>query len=275
MFFPLHDNNPITRTPFVTIGLILVNVGALIWLGQLNEAKQEDIVIHRGFIPARIAQLSNPQLMVNVKFQQLVRGPLNQQMIVPKVIPLPADPVQIYSSLLTSMFLHGGWLHLIGNMWFLWLFGNNVEDRLGHVIFLCFYLLGGLLAAACHWAYDPTSTTPVIGASGAVSAVLGAYAITWPHARVKTLVFLIIFITIIELPALLVLGIWFVSQLVEAAGLLRLPMRGGARVAEPASVAWWAHVGGFAAGLLLMPLLSAGAPPPGSDWRKEAEELFR
>jgi membrane associated rhomboid family serine protease len=157
----------------------------------------------------------------------------------------------------------------------LWLFGNNVEDRLGHVLFFCFYLLGGLLATACHWAYDPASTTPVIGASGAVSAVLGAYAVTWPHARVKTVVFLIVFVTVIEFPALLVLGFWFVTQLIEAAGLLRLPMRGGAVIAEPASVAWWAHVGGFVAGLVLMPLLSAGAPPADTDWKKEAEAMFK
>ena len=275
MFFPLHDNNPTTRLPVVTIGLILANVGALIWFGQLTDAAQEQVVLHRGFIPARIAQLSNPNLVVTIKLPRIVQGPNNVLVQAPKIVQLPPEPAEIYTSLVTTMFLHGGWLHLIGNMWFLWLFGNNVEDRLGPVIFLCFYLLGGMLATACHWAYDPNSTTPVIGASGAVSAVLGAYAITWPHARVKTLVFLIVFVTIIELPALLVLGFWFVSQLVEAAGLLRLPMRGGAQVAEPASVAWWAHVGGFVAGMVLMPLLSAGAPPPGSNWHKEAEEAFR
>ena len=270
MFFPIHDNNPTTRWPFVTVGLIVINTGVLLWFSQLNLESQEEVVIHRGFIPARIAQLSNPNLVVNVRLQAAGGNPLNQ----PNVEAVPAIPSQIYFSLISTMFLHGGWLHLLGNMWFLWLFGNNVEDRLGSFIFLCFYLLGGLLASACHWAYNPQSVIPVIGASGAVSAVLGAYAITWPHAKVKTLVFLLVFITIIELPALLVLGFWFVSQLVEAAGLLRLPMQRGARIAEPASVAWWAHVGGFAAGLLLMPLLSAGAPPPGTDWKKEAERLF-
>ena len=272
MFFPIHDNNPTSRLPIVTVGLIVVNTVVLIWFIQQPTVTQEDVVVHRGFIPARISQLSNPNLVVNVKLLPVAaNNPLKQ----PNVLALPAKPSQIYLSLLTTMFLHGGWIHLIGNMWFLWLFGNNVEDRLGSVIFLCFYLLGGLLATACHWLYDPQSIIPVIGASGAVSAVLGAYAITWPHARVKTLVFLIVFVTIIEVPALWVLGFWFVSQLVEAAGLLNLPMQRGARVAEPASVAWWAHVGGFAAGLLLMPLLSAGAPPPGTDWKKEAEELFR
>ena len=242
----------------------------LIWLSKLSFERQEVAVIEHGFVPARIAQLSNPNLVVDIKLQQNGQNPVQRQ----QVLKLVAEPSQIYLSLLTTMFLHGGWLHLLGNMWFLWLFGNNIEDRLGHVLFLCFYLLGGLMATACHWAYDPSSTVPVIGASGAVSAVLGAYAITWPHARVKTLVFLIVFVTIFELPALLVLGLWFVSQLLEAAGLLQL-MRGGAKVAEPAGVAWWAHVGGFLAGLILMPLLSAGTPPPGTDWKKEAEELFR
>jgi membrane associated rhomboid family serine protease len=149
-----------------------------------------------------------------------------------------------------------------------------VEDRLGHFVFLCFYLLGGLIATACHWAYDPHSAMPVIGASGAVSAVLGAYIVTWPHARIKTLVFLLLFISIIELPAVFVLGFWFLTQLAEAIGLIPMLMRGGAKVAEPSSVAWWAHIGGFAAGLLLMPLLSAGAPPTGTDWKKEADKLF-
>lgn len=276
MFFPIHDNNPTTRTPFVTVGLIVVNVVAFLYFLQLRLPQQEELVIKRGFIPARIQQLSNPNLVVELKLQQVVQAPfINQPMIVPKIVRLPADPPAIYASLFTTMFLHGGWLHLIFNMWFLWLFGNNVEDRLGHVIFGLFYLLGGLLASACHWAYDPQSTTPVIGASGAVSAVLGAYVVTWPHARVKTLIFLIFFITIIELPALWVLGFWFVTQLVEAVGLLPLFMRGGAKLAEPASVAWWAHVGGFGAGLLLMPLLSAGAPPTGTDWKKEADQLFQ
>jgi membrane associated rhomboid family serine protease len=272
MFLPLHDNNPTTRFPFVTIGIIATCVIALAWLLQLDEAQQQDVVIHYGFIPQRVAQLSDPRLIVQVPISQVVRVPLiNQHVAVPKIVRLPAEPGQIYLSMVTTMFLHGGWLHLVGNMWFLWLFGNNVEDRLGHLLFLCFYLLGGMLATACHWWYDPQSVTPVIGASGAISAVLGAYAVTWPHAKVKTLVI----IAIVEIPALVFLGLWFVSQLIEAAGLLQLPMRGGARVAEPASVAWWAHVGGFVTGLLLMPLLCAGAPPPGTDWRKEAEELFR
>jgi membrane associated rhomboid family serine protease len=151
------------------------------------------------------------------------------------------------------MFLHGGWMHLLSNMWFLWLFGNNVEDRLGHVVYLVFYLLGGLAALFCHWLTDPASAVPVIGASGAVAAVLGAYAITFPFARIRTLVFLLVFVTIVDLPALLVLGVWFLGQLLEARASLNLEVDGG--------VAFMAHVGGFVAGLILMPLLGGTRPP--------------
>jgi membrane associated rhomboid family serine protease len=170
-------------------------------------------------------------------------------MIAPrKIAVLRPDPGEILLSLLTCMFMHGGWLHLIGNMWFLWLFGNNVEDRLGHVSYLIFYLVGGFIGSFAHWAINPESTSAVIGASGAVAAVLGAYAITWPWARVHTLIFIIIFIDVIDVPALGVLGLWFLLQLIEAHGQLGLNVSGG--------VAWWAHVGGFVAGMVLMPLLS-------------------
>jgi membrane associated rhomboid family serine protease len=154
----------------------------------------------------------------------------------------------------TSMFMHAGLMHLLSNMWFLWLFGNNVEDRLGHVVYLFFYLVGGLAALACHWATNPSSPVPVVGASGAVAAVLGAYAITFPFAKVRTLVFLFVFVTIIDLPALMVLGFWFLGQLLEARHALNAGVDGG--------VAFMAHVGGFVAGLILMPLLGGTRPPP-------------
>jgi membrane associated rhomboid family serine protease len=140
-------------------------------------------------------------------------------------------------------------MHLLSNMWFLWLFGNNVEDRLGAFFYLFLYLLGGLIASAMHWAIDPTSTIPVIGASGAIAAVLGAYAVTWPWARVSCLVVLVVFVTIIDVPALLVLGVWFVAQVLSGQEALRHAGGGG--------VAWWAHVGGFLAGMALMPPLNA------------------
>lgn len=272
--FPLHDNNPITRWPVVTVLLIVANVVSFLYMLQLPHNAQQQLVITRGFIPASIEQLSNPNLVIQVETQQQVQGPLpNQVMLVQKKVPLAADPSRTYLSLLTTMFLHGGWLHLIGNMWFLWLFGNNVEDRLGHVLYLAFYLLGGLLATASHWAFDPTSTTPVIGASGAVSAILGAYAITYPHARVKTLIFLFVFVTIIEMPAMVLLGLWLLVQVVSAMGVIGA--QAGRVAPEAANVAWWAHIGGFAAGMILMPMLSAGVPPPGTDWNKEADRFFQ
>jgi hypothetical protein len=159
------------------------------------------------------------------------------------------------------MFLHGNWLHFGGNMWFLWIFGNNIEDRLGHFGFPLFYTVGGFFALACQWINDPGSTIPAIGASGAVAAVLGAYAITFPTAQVRTLVVLVVIITVVDLPALIVLGAWFIVQLLSATGALDLGMAGG--------VAWWAHIGGFVAGLVLMPLFTAGAGAAEDDWRDQ------
>jgi membrane associated rhomboid family serine protease len=145
------------------------------------------------------------------------------------------------------MFLHGSLLHLLGNLWFLYLFGNNVEDRLGPGRFLFLYLLGGVSASLSHWLADPGSQVPVIGASGAVAAILGAYTVTWPWARVYTLVFLFIFVTVIEVPALLVNGIWFLGQIFAGE-----QARGGS-----GGVAWWAHVGGFLTGAALMFVLNS------------------
>ena len=257
MLFPFHDNNPTTRNPYFTLLIILINTVVLIWMTKMPAAGQEELIVQRGFIPARIGQLSDPKLVVHVQLDPATPP-----------IQLPANQPRIYTSLFTTMFMHGGWIHLLGNMWFLWIFGNNIEDRLGHFVFLLYYVMGGLVATACHWAYDPASTIPVIGASGAVAAVLGGYAITFPQARVRTLVFLVVIITIMELPALVVLGVWFILQLIEAAGAFQLGVGGGV------GVAWWAHVGGFVAGLVMMPLLSAGTAPPGANWREEADRQF-
>jgi membrane associated rhomboid family serine protease len=169
-------------------------------------------------------------------------------------LPLPPDRNEIYASAITCMFLHGGWLHLLGNMWFLLIFGDNVEDRLGPLLFAVFYLLGGLAATATQWAIDPNSTIPMIGASGAIAAVLGGYAVTYPHARVKTLVFLFILVTIIEIPALVFIALWFGTQLLQGLGMLH----GGAEN----GIAWWAHVGGFVCGMVLMPVFSMLVPRP-------------
>jgi membrane associated rhomboid family serine protease len=143
---------------------------------------------------------------------------------------------------LTSMFLHGGWFHLIGNMWFLWVFGNNVEDSMGHVRYLAFYLLCGIAAAAAQTFMNPSSAIPMVGASGAISGVMGAYIVLYPRVRVHMLVILAIFITRIVVPAYLMLGYWFLLQLIG----------GGLSGSAEGGVAFWAHAGGFIAGALLI-----------------------
>jgi membrane associated rhomboid family serine protease len=246
--FPLYDNNPIQRTPLVTYALVAINVLVFFWISRMPELKQQVIAYQHGFVPARIIQLSQPKPMfvpVEVTVQVPFWGLQRQQ----RAIELDPVPRQIWLSLLTCMFLHGSWMHVLFNMWFLWLFGDNVEDRLGPLLYLGLYLVGGLIASGAHWAVEPESTMPVIGASGAIAAVLGAYAVTWPWAKVSTLVFLVVFVTIIDVPALVVLGAWFVGQVLAGQQSLRQAAGGG--------VAWWAHVGGFLAGMALMPLLSA------------------
>jgi membrane associated rhomboid family serine protease len=180
-------------------------------------------------------------------------------------VALPSRPADVYLTFITTMFMHGGWMHVLMNMWMLWVFGNNVEDRLGRLMFVVYYLLGGMVGTVCQWAIDPASTIPVIGASGAVAAVLGGYAITYPRAIVKTLVFFGL-ILVLDLPALLVLGIWFLIQTLQ--GLAILPSLGP-------PVAFWAHIGGFLAGIVLMPIMGLGAAPPGTNWHQEVDDLFR
>jgi len=147
------------------------------------------------------------------------------------------------------MFLHGGWLHLIGNMWFLWIFGDNVEDYLGHVRFLLFYLLCGLAASVAHLAFNLHSTIPTLGASGAIAGVLGAYLLLFPGARILTLV-PVFFVWLMELPAYVILIYWFVLQLLQGTASLAQTAAGG-------GVAWWAHVGGFVAGLALVKIVAS------------------
>jgi membrane associated rhomboid family serine protease len=153
----------------------------------------------------------------------------------------------ILRTFVTCMFLHAGLMHLLGNLLYLWIFGDNVEDRLGHVRFLLFYLLCGVGASVAHIAFNPNSPVPVVGASGAIAGVLGAYLLAFPRASVDTLVVLGIFITILRLPAFIVLGFWFVLQYLGGLQSMRMAnMAGG--------VAWWAHVGGFVLGMLLLPI---------------------
>ena len=263
--FPFADNNPTHRTPVVTYALILANVLAFLWFWQLGEQQQMAVTLRYGFMPARIEQLSNGEPL------QIEISPAERRQIGLFIVErpglkaeIPPDRNEIIRSIFTCMFLHGSWMHLIGNMWFLFLFGNNIEDRLGHILFPIFYIAGGLAATAAHYAMYSESTVPVIGASGAVAAVLGAYAVTYPFARVHTLIFLFIFITVVDLPALAVLGFWFLGQLLSFYGEMRMNISGG--------VAFLAHIGGFVAGAVAMPVLNAMVPHPESPKRQEEVE---
>ena len=227
---PLRDNVPTRSTPVVTIGLIAVN--ALAWFWELSGTPVETDVVHYGYYPCK---LSGP-----------CTGPALDSQI--------SWPGEVF----TSMFMHGGWEHILGNMLFLWIFGNNVEDALGKVRFLLWYLLGGIAATALQTAitlgYSGTSgaSVPNIGASGAIAAVLGGYFLLLPRAKVLSVIFLgIIFLR--EIPAVWFLGIWFVYQLVVGGFSLAHPEQGG-------GVAFFAHVGGFAFGLLTVYLFAKRRP---------------
>ena len=215
--FPIRDNIPSRSTPFVMYGIILFN--ACIFYNELvvSDAELEKMVGFFGLIPFEFMQ------------------------------GLSANPVNIfvYVPLITNLFLHGGWLHIIGNMWYLKIFGDNIEDRMGHGMFFLFYILCGVVANIVQIIVDPASQIPTIGASGAISGVLGAYSVCFPSAKVSTVVFLFIFLTVIEIPALLFLGLWFFMQL--QSGAASLFMAGS-------NVAWWAHIGGFLAGIVLVKL---------------------
>jgi membrane associated rhomboid family serine protease len=235
--FPLRDNIPTDRFPVVTVLLIALNCIAYFFLQpktgiDFNGAglNQQDLM-HYGFIPYEITHPGQHCELLNAS-----------QVACAKDVP---DPIATWLTPFTAMFTHAGLLHLGGNMLFLWIFGNNVEDSMGPVRFVVFYLLAGLAATGLQLVFGPDSVTPNLGASGAIAGVLGAYIVTYPRARVVTLVFIIFLFTILELPATLFLGIWFVEQLFFGALTSANTVAGG-------GVAYWAHVGGFVFGLLLV-----------------------
>jgi membrane associated rhomboid family serine protease len=217
---PLRDTIPSRRAPVVTVALIVVNV--LVFLHETALGPYLPRFIDAfGLIPSRFLQWPGD----------------------------PLDPARFFP-LFTSMFWHGGWLHLLGNMLYLWIFGDNVEDRLGHARYLFFYLACGLAAALTQIALSPTSTIPTVGASGAIAGVLGAYVVSFPRSRVLTFVPLLFIPWIVEIPAVAYLVIWFAMQLVS--GLASLHGSG----ADGGGVAWWAHVGGFVAGVAFVLVLA-------------------
>ncbi len=215
---PIRDKNPSGTIPFVTIGIIFCNV--LIFLFELSLGRRLDAMLFQfGVIPIKVYYASD--------------------------IP-GATIANTYFPFVSFMFLHGGFIHLIGNMWYLWIFGDNVEDRLGHFKFIAFYLMCGIGSAAVHVYFNSQSGVPCIGASGAIAGVLGAYMVTFPRARISVLVPLFVVWQIMDLPAFLVLGFWFLIQFFNGTAAISSAHGGG--------VAWWAHIGGFVFGVILMKL---------------------
>jgi membrane associated rhomboid family serine protease len=204
--FPLRDTQPSYSRPLITVLIIILNVVVFLHEVSLDEYSRNYFIAHYGLIPARFH----------------------------------------FSAILTSMFMHGGWMHIIGNMWFLWIFGDNVEDAFGHFKYLVFYLLCGIAAAFTQVLFSPGSRLPMVGASGAIAGVMGAYLIKFPRSRIVTLVFIFIFITTIEVPAGLTLAYWFIIQFFSGVGTI-----GYSHVSQ-GGTAFFAHIGGFITGMILV-----------------------
>jgi membrane associated rhomboid family serine protease len=230
--FPIRDDVPSRHAPVMTVLLIGANTAAFLFAATLPRDQVRELFYLMGIVPARFA---HPTWAARVGF-----------------------PLHDYWPFLTSMFLHGGWLHLIGNMWTLWIFGDNVEDRMGPFRFLGFYLLCGIAAGITHLLTNPSSTVPTVGASGAIAGVMGAYFILYPRARILMLFPLFVFPLFFEIPAFLFLAYWFVAQVLSGSLALAGPT-------EVGGVAWWAHGGGFLAGAVLFGVFlrpRRGASPP-------------
>jgi membrane associated rhomboid family serine protease len=243
--FPLKDDIPTRRFPILTVLLIVANV-LMFFLFQgayFNDADFDKKVVEYGAIPYEITHPGDGCDVTDDGSQLICEGQ-------PGVSGEAPNQPPTWLTILTSMFMHGGLLHIAGNMLFLWIFGNNIEDSMGRARFILFYLLGGLAAVFAQTVIEPNAAVPTIGASGAVAAVLGGYALLYPRARVVTLLFIVIFFTIIELPALLVLGGWFVLQALNGASDLATPAAGGG------GVAYFAHIGGFLFGLAAIKLFA-------------------
>lgn len=222
MLFPLRDDHPRHITPWWVLALIGVNVA--VFLYELSLGKDgERLIRAAGAIPWELTRWQD-LVGITVEGGQVVRQPA-------ALVPLPLTAF-------TAMFLHGGWLHLIFNMWYLWIFGDNIEHLTGGVRFIIFYLVCGIAATALQVAVEPASTIPMIGASGAIAGVLGGYARILPHARIHALLFFVFFVRYVNVPAYFLLGLWFLMQFFQSGG----------------GVAWYAHIGGFVAGLVLIPL---------------------
>jgi rhomboid family protein len=281
---PLKDNNPTARFPVLTVALIVINVAVFLWqlnfptdkeLDQVGFGSIDQSSLEYGAIPYRITHAGTGDCAVGAVAEsqgQFAAGVVcpgtkeyDEAVAIgrqdPQAQPIIINEAAWWVTLFTSMFMHGGFLHIAGNMLFLWVFGNNIEDRLGRVKFLLFYVLAGLIAVYTQALIDTGSTAPTIGASGAIAGVLGAYALLFPRARVLTLIFIIFFVTLVEIPALVLLAVWFILQFVPALGQVAVETGGGQ------GVAYFAHVGGFVFGLAVAAVMLSTTrrreePPP-------------
>ena len=238
--FPLKDDIPSRTTPFVTIGLIVINVLVFLYQASLelsgdphSARAAEAFILEFGAVPCRLVGMC----------------------VTTDAFPHP------FATVFTSMFLHGGLLHVGGNMLYLWIFGDNVEDTFGHGRFLLFYLLSGIAAAAAQVAASPDSSVPMIGASGAVSGVLGAYLLLFPHATILTLVTFVFFIRLVHIPAVIVLGFWIVVQFFNGLGAFQTSAGPVQTPGGEGGVAWFAHIGGFLTGIALLLIVRPGRQP--------------
>ena len=227
---PLRDINPTRRFPLVTLALIGTNVLIFLYELSLDGRALDQLILTGGVIPYQVTNNFG---------------------------------VDVARDMLTSMFLHGGWMHLLSNMLYLWIFGNNIEDILGRVRFILFYLLCGIVASLAQVLVNPEAVVPTIGASGAVAGVLGAYLVLFPNARIQSLVFVFYFVRLVEIPAIIVLGLWFILQFFNGLASVGMQQMGG--------VAYFAHVGGFVAGVVLIYLFPKGRRP-GPPWRRKTRQ---
>jgi membrane associated rhomboid family serine protease len=214
---PLKDENPSKTIPIVNTCLILTNFSVFVYQNFFVPGGADPLILRLGFIPYEV---------------------INAVDMDPKnLVPVPL-------TLLTSMFIHGGWLHLLGNMLYLWIFGDNVEDTLGHIKYLCFYIMCGVMASLTHAFINLHSQVPAVGASGAIAGVLGAYMFLFPKSRIRTALILLVFVRVVSIPAVILLGYWILIQILSGVTELRSLTRTG--------IAWFAHVGGFVAGFILV-----------------------
>lgn len=261
--FPLRDDIPTERTPIVNY--LMIGICVAVFLSQMNAAADGSGLIYEyGMVPSRITQPGKPIHRIDMGDSE--PHPMRQQEDEVVLAPPPAVPPLV--TLVTCIFLHGGLMHLVGNMWFLYIFGDNVEDRFGHVGYLLLYIACGVVASLGHLISAPGSEVPTVGASGAIAGVMGAYFVMFRSARVMTLLPLGVFTQLVAVPAPFFLGLWFVFQFLSAA----------TTSSEGGGVAWWAHIGGFLMGLVSAWILSTQgriprayhSPSSQRAWRRQA-----